>query len=69
MNSPDPSKGDVGKCIKPFIYKTRYNEWGLRCDDETGDCPEMVNETDGMEVHHYGCECRDCMMFYWSLKH
>lgn len=23
----------------------------------------------GKELHHCGCECSDCMQFYWSLKH
>ena len=69
MSSPDPRYGKTGQCTKPTIYQTRYGEYVLRCDDESGDCPEMVNESATTEVHHNGCECRDCVAFYYSLKH
>ena len=26
-------------------------------------------DPDTGEYHHYGCECGNCMYFYWQLKH
>lgn len=33
-----------------------------QCDDLHTD-----TETDGTP-HHYGCECGDCIYYYWRLK-
>lgn len=38
----------------------------LGCDWE--DCPELHNDLPSGELHHYGCECSDCLLFYWKLK-
>jgi hypothetical protein len=42
----------------------------LPCPDPEG-CDELHNEcsegcADG--EHHYGCECRCCMHYYWTMK-
>lgn len=45
----------------------------LKCPDPEN-CEELHNELplwmeqEGI-AHHYGCECNECMRFYWYLKH
>ena len=47
-------------------YKPEYKP----CHDPEN-CNELHNEQPWMDEnpHHYGCECEQCMMFYWHLKH
>lgn len=39
----------------------------IECPDPEN-CEELHNEGPEAEHHHYGCECNDCMRYYWSLK-
>lgn len=38
-----------------------------RCEDPDN-CQELHTDTEDEWPHHYGCECQDCMVYYWRLK-
>lgn len=48
---------------------TKYFPIVLTCNDPEN-CSEEHNEIAGWEndndrMHHYGCECTDCMLYYY----
>lgn len=52
------------------LEELKFKETGTwECLDPEN-CKLNHNEAPyGEPEHHYGCSCRDCMDFYWSLKH
>ena len=73
---------NTGKCIAPIIsYCHQGNRDGeiFECGD-SNNCPEYFNQDNGIyfnypwgmskvaAMHHYGCECMDCIEFYRRMK-
>ena len=54
---------DLTDCKYPKFYSTAVPQV---CYDE--DCILLHNDLLTDEHHHYGCECSDCLLFYWRLK-
>jgi hypothetical protein len=39
------------------------------CKDPENCDKEHMEENSNGEIHHYGCDCSECLEQYWLLKH
>ena len=59
---------------EPYDYHPRdgfidtYGSAGDVCLDPDTCTKDHNEETSTGEIHHYGCECGECMYQYWLLK-